>query len=493
MRSGTWVQRAAWIAVFVPFVILALLRMPEGPRADADDYAQYLLHAQALADGRPYTDIGFIPSRLAPFGGPSARPPGLPLILAPVVAAGGTRSPMIPLLSIGLSLAFLVFAVRTFRDREPRELTMVVGLLSGIQPEMLHFAPQPLSDLPFAALVWAVIMLCDTEDSWSARTLILLSLAGAAAISVRLAGVALIPALAAYGLLHARRLGFRSLVPLLAWSATFWLITNFLPTTDAPGADVGSAWRSVFSMVPGIFRSYSTGVREALLYPFDSNVPDTVYHLIMAVLLCIGAASSIRAYWRSFVFLFTGVYVPMLFVIPVRDGRYLYPLIPVVILLVARGALVSLRWMRPSMPDDRRVRMVAIGAFAIAVLATWTAWQPVRPSGLASRPDSRALFAAMRPLAATGARVNSFKAHVITLETGVPAMSLLRGPPAAIIGELCAKRITHVIVGDFGIFPNETEQLRQTIATYPDRFREEYRNDSFSLWRFDERPSPTCG
>lgn len=494
MKPHRWTHRLLWVAVFAPFVVLALLRMPEGPREDADDYAHYLLHAQALAEGRPYTDIGFIPSRLSPYGGPTARPPGLPLILAPAVAVGGMRSPIIPLLSIGIALVFLMLAARAFRDREPLALAMTVGLLSGLQPEVLHFAPQPLSDLPFAALVWGVIVLCDTEETWSARTLLVLSLAGAAAISVRLAGVALIPALAAYAVLHARRIGLRSLVPLTTWCATFWLITSFLPTTNAPGSHGGAAGHSVLALASGVVRAYGLSVLDAQLYPFGSDGADGLYHLVTLALLGVGAVGAIRAYWRSFAALFTGAYVSMLFVIPVRDSRYLYPLIPVVLLLTARGALDTLRWLRPSMTEQRRSVMVAIGAVAVAIFAIWTAWQPVRPGGLANRLDSRRLFDVMRPLAATpGARVNTFKPHVVTLETGVPAMPILRGAPEAILGELCAQRITHVVVGDFGLFPKETGQMRHAIAAYPDQFREVYRNETFVLWRFGPRATPPCG
>jgi hypothetical protein len=53
-----------WAAALLPFLFLALWRLPDGPGIDADDYGQYLRHAQALAEGRSYSDIGYIWSRL---------------------------------------------------------------------------------------------------------------------------------------------------------------------------------------------------------------------------------------------------------------------------------------------------------------------------------------------------------------------------------------------------------------------------------------------
>ena len=73
----------------LPFVILAALHWSYAPLITAGDYAQYLLHADALAHGRAYADIGYIYSPLAPFIGPRVQPPGLPLTILPIVAVGG--------------------------------------------------------------------------------------------------------------------------------------------------------------------------------------------------------------------------------------------------------------------------------------------------------------------------------------------------------------------------------------------------------------------
>jgi hypothetical protein len=490
MNSSENARRWAWLAVFLPFVLLAALRIPEGPRVEEEDFAHYLLHAEAIAEGRAYTDIGFIPTQLSPYGGPTARPPGLPLILAPVVQAGGTDSPLLPLLSIGMALAFLIFAARAVGKREPALIAMAVGLLSGLQPEILHFAPEPLSDLPFAALVWAVILLCEAEEPWSGWRLLLVTPAGAAAISIRLAGVALIPAMAAYGVLHFRRQGLRTLVPVAVWCATFWLTTSLLPTTDAPMTSGAHGEPAAFAVLIGLAQTYGFGLLDALLYPFGIGVLDKIYHLVALALLGIGAVSAFRTYWRTFVGLFSGTYVAMLLVIPVRDLRYLYPLIPVVIFLTVHGLLVTLRRLRPALTEQRRVLIVAVAAVTVGMLASWTQWKPVRAGGVAAHADARALFEVLRPLAASpGTRLNTFKPHVVTLETGVPAMPILQAAPDRIVGEFCARRITHVVVGSLGLFDKETEQMRRAIAEFPAMFREVFRNASFGLWRFES----ACG
>lgn len=55
----------------------------------ADDWAQYIMHARALAQGQAYSDIGYVWSIYAPLIGPPAYPPGTAFVLAPAFVAFG--------------------------------------------------------------------------------------------------------------------------------------------------------------------------------------------------------------------------------------------------------------------------------------------------------------------------------------------------------------------------------------------------------------------
>ncbi|MFN8580271.1 MAG: hypothetical protein U0163_04745 [Gemmatimonadaceae bacterium] len=61
-----------YLAALVPFIALAVHQWNFLPRLSDGDYAQYILHAKALAEGRRYTDTGYI---FTPFSFLSARPP----------------------------------------------------------------------------------------------------------------------------------------------------------------------------------------------------------------------------------------------------------------------------------------------------------------------------------------------------------------------------------------------------------------------------------
>src|SRR6185369_8314830 len=78
--SRTWL----WVLAMLPFAVLALIRAADGPALTDDDSAQYLMHARALAHGKPYTSIPYIFSPMNRWIGPKAAPPGLPFLLAAV-------------------------------------------------------------------------------------------------------------------------------------------------------------------------------------------------------------------------------------------------------------------------------------------------------------------------------------------------------------------------------------------------------------------------
>ena len=63
-----------------------------GPLAEFGDWAQYMLHADALRHGRSYGDIGYIFTSRNPFIGPPVQPPGLPAVLVPLLALTDGRA-----------------------------------------------------------------------------------------------------------------------------------------------------------------------------------------------------------------------------------------------------------------------------------------------------------------------------------------------------------------------------------------------------------------
>lgn len=485
-RSSTVRSALCWALVLATFSLLALLRMPEGPRVNEEDYAHYLLHAQAIVEGRSYTDIGFISTPLNPYIGPVAMPPGLPMILAPLVAIGGTDSALIAAVALLSTLAFLTLVGRYFTQREGWPLAMTVALASGLQPDILHFATQALSDLPFCAFVWGVLVLCEREETWSWRRLTALTILGSVAISIRLAGVALIPAITAYGVLHWRTQRWRPLLPLVAWVAVFEFTRAVIPTTTALLPSVGLSSSSMLDVIGSFVRAYGYGIREIFLYPTGHATADKAYHLVALGLAGVGILSASRAYWRTFLGLFAFSYVAMLLLIPVSTSRYLYPLAPIIVFLALRGTIEVLRGVRPL--AERATAITAAMAGVVMLLATAATWTRPSPRGFATIPSVQALLHEIERLPPSSEpRVMTFRARIVALETGIPAMALVKGEPAVILRELCRQRISYVVTGAAGTGSDELPFVERMVEAYSTAFEPTYRNADFTLWRFDRR------
>src|SRR5688500_12534742 len=87
---------------------LAAYHGRERPPITAGDYAHYLLHAKALVENRPYSETGYIFTSANPHIGPVTLPPGVPLVIAPIVALDGVNSPWLRVAMVGTLCAFLL-------------------------------------------------------------------------------------------------------------------------------------------------------------------------------------------------------------------------------------------------------------------------------------------------------------------------------------------------------------------------------------------------
>jgi hypothetical protein len=80
-----------------------------------------------------------------------------------------------------------------------------------------------------------------------------------------------------------------------------------------------------------------------------------------------------------------------------------------------------------------------------------------------------------------------FNPRLLTLETGVPAMSTFCAQPDVILDELRRHGITHVVLGAPVADRRETD-VRATVASRPSEFTPEFRNPTFTVYRFVPAP-----
>jgi hypothetical protein len=490
MRESAGETRPTWLwaACFLPFLLLVVARWRLDAALTEGDYAQYYLHATALLQGRPYGDIGYIYTQYNQWLGPPTQPPGLPLTLLPIFAVFGPNAVAIKLLIVISGLLLLCLAGLRIARSEGRLAGAAVVMIVGVALESMSATSSAISDLGFSALTWGLFLAADRPGAWSVKRIALVTLLGLGAMSYRTAGAALIPAMLLFAVM--RREGWRPLVPVLIWVLMGALVVLELRVgTTVMSALPTSMAGILFSLKASVNVYAVRGSFEAILYPFPWRQANIVYHVVAFPVLAWGLARLLWRERRTLMVAFFVAYMAMLFVVPVREDRYLWPVLPIYALGFFEGlrALLALRSHRDARDGDR-VAFASSAALAIAAMCV-VLMRPPRET-LFQHPEVRALFTRIAALPRSPApRVVFANPHVLTWYTGVTAMPTLDATTNEAMAELRRARITHVVVGDLGIAPKLDSVLRRAVADSAQAFVPVYRDSLFTLLAL--RPADT--
>jgi hypothetical protein len=475
-----------WLLIaLLPYAAVSIVRWTEPPAATDGDYAHYLLHAQALAEGRPYTDIGYIYTARS-LVGPRAQPPGWPIVLAPFVAVFGTHSAVFKFLVALLVGALGVISGYYFVRRREFVQGIAVAAVAPLALTTDWATGSALSDPLFCVLVWLVILIADREGPIGWRRGVMLALLTAAAISVRVVGVALVPAVLWYGLRRDPKERARVIVPMMALmviGAAFMLQhLEWVPFLDRPLSFFSS------STLRTTARAYRGALLSGTLYPLASNGANDAYHVLVVIPLLIGAWHFLRTMLRTCLGSFVLFYGTLLVLSPLAESRYAWPLVPLMTAWICAGVL----WLIGRLPSGSRATVVRATAAVAVVLVTSAAMRlALRPTrySLTGDPDTEALFQWVSATSDTAQmRVVFTNPRVLTLDTGVPAMGIPFGSPEEIIAEFQQKRITHVVVPLRHATIRVERALARIVADRPSQFAPAFANGTHDVRRFIAGP-----
>ncbi|MEZ4414464.1 MAG: hypothetical protein R3E10_01795 [Gemmatimonadota bacterium] len=496
--GGLALARRIGVLALVLLLVFGLRDATLGPDAKADDYAQYLLHARALVEGRPYADTGYLFSPLQWGVGPPVQSPGYPLTVAPAFALLGEQAWIPDALSLLGAIAFVLLGGLYFGRIDPVSgaLSMMVTAVALVQ---VHAIATPGPDLIFCALLWAVAWIADREGRWSWGRTTLLALLAVMAVLYRIAALPLVPAFLAFGLLNWREQGVKPWLAGVATGGAFaWVFLIFgASRVPAPPQYVLDALRTARSRAPepketgpafvGLSENLSLYTRSAFeleAYPFPWKRLNQAYHLAASLPIAVGAGRWGMRRWRSFGVLLMFAYVCMLLLLSLRTDRYLWPVAPVIAFGLAAGTRALLGW---AMQRAERARTgVVVLVMALAALTLGRVVRDPGPVPIRENADVAAMFAAVRREAgARSVRVAFYKARTLTWEVGVPAAPLAGSRvDEAVFQELAALDLTHVIVGSLdGEAHLAVEQWQRLVVEYPERFQLVERSGDFALYR----------
>jgi hypothetical protein len=286
----------------------------------------------------------------------------------------------------------------------------------------------------------------------------MMAIAGAIAFSIRMAALALLPAIALMAVMRPRREWIGLSLVALVWVVAAALVMFGLPTSTALAAETARGGSRLLSDFFYNARVIQRAVLESFLYPFPSNLANDVLHVVLVLVALAGAWKLLREGPRRFAWLFVASYVFMLVILPTRATRYWWPLVPLQIMATLEGLALLARSVRGMPRWTPSVVATLLGLTGIIRGA-----QPP-PTPFAQREDVNAVVDAIHQAVRPDEkpRVVIFSPRLFTWHTRVPAMGYFSATPDRVLAELRDKRINFLVAGTLGeevLFDNSIDRV----------------------------------
>lgn len=197
LRRHIW----GWIAV-VAMTVTYVVTLTPGHLFGLDDFAAYVMHAENLVNGHPYTDIRYVPNPDALWMAPSrGYPPVYPLILAPVYKLRGFDLRAMKIVTVLCFGVFLVSFVLFLGNQIPAWAVSAAILLLSFNLVFWEQRDYLLSEFPYLMFSFGALLVARRiyeeldPRAWCFGAAILLSLLLYGAYGTRTIGIVLLPAL----------------------------------------------------------------------------------------------------------------------------------------------------------------------------------------------------------------------------------------------------------------------------------------------------------
>lgn len=336
-----------------------------------DDFAAYIMQAKSILAGNMdefVTANTFTVTQSSHQIGPAAYPWGFPLILTPVYALIGLNPLALKLPGLLTYLGFLlVFFFLTKRRFTLTESLLAVSLFA-LNPELLRFLDNIVSDIPFLFFSTLAILIADiyAHETQEKRRLKLAAITGAAifaAFFVRTQGLILLGSLLLFqGICflgqskRRRQLMFDSLIIMAAFGI-LWGFTSLI----FPGGQT-----SYLMLYAGFSIDTLTGNIVAYSQSFEaffSTLPgQPLFFSLFVALFFLGLIDRFKA--DLLFVLYAALYLIVLWTWPEWQGyRFLFPILPFFIYFAIQGIRVTLRII-----SKKQKAILQKGAFAFLLL-----------------------------------------------------------------------------------------------------------------------------
>ncbi|MGV6816684.1 MAG: hypothetical protein ACWA44_05365 [Thiotrichales bacterium] len=384
--------RVIWIVLLFIALFLAL-SLSSTQRWDGDGEL-YILNALNILSQETYSETNY-KVNLDSAIHPAAYPPGLPLILAPVIDVFGISYPAIKL---SLVICYIVMLTIVMKITEPFletpwRLFILVAL--GLNPFIFGFKNYVFSEFPFMVFVYLALYTFDRmkisleSNAAFPRSFLWASVSGlsiAAAYETRSIGIVLFATVGSYTLFYLPRFRLYGFSVLLIGLASAVLITRLFP------ADVGTyasyfEFESIQDVVKIAYSiahagwSYLGALADLLgrsSYPITHWRNTLITIVAFAVIALAVVGFLIRLHKEITIYeIFAMIFMATLFVYPIyiEPQRYILPVFPLFIIYAVVAVTHAPRWYR----EFFRYRGVALVAAFVLLYSSQYFLGPRKP------------------------------------------------------------------------------------------------------------------
>jgi len=499
--GGAWfpiLLLVAGIALFYGFTLR------EG-HAWGDDFAQYLLHAGSIAEGRNYNDIHFIRNPLH-FIAPQAYPPLVPLVLAPVYHLFGLDLTAMKLAQLACYCLSLLVIGRLFGRNLSTVCVLAVLALLAFNPYVWNQKDTVQSEYLYLLFSFLGLLLMLWHYNRGTAGIIpgiglLLGVTMYLAYGTREIGVVLPLTLVGYEIVALRRITGTALVAVAVFLVLALLQKNIMTAAPihpelheqlaalAAGEGMKEAVHiSIIRFDPSHIARQVLRYAESIKDYWSGDYLASWIVAILATLLAI--AGFARRVWQNFSVLeiYTAGYLAVIFLFAGFQGmRYLLPVFPLYLFYAFAGMQFSATFL------GRRIALVLF-AFVLACAGIVYLHEyrkqdfSVIVNGI-STPDALAMFDYINNTAGPQDIIVFRKPRVMALITGRD--SSVYPPnynPPLLLRYLDVLGADYVVTGRFEM---DDRTLKPVIAEYPDRFTPVFNSGDFTVYTYRSAKVPS--
>ncbi len=312
-----------------------------------DDFAQYLIQAKNIIEGKPQTSNHLLFDENSGRFAVKAYPVGFPLMLSPAVAISDICiQPLLILESIFL-IALAILCFYYFKKHFPAALSFLLVVFFAYHVESLNLKAQILSEIPFTLALFSIFLLLKSGRK-EFKFWILCATLCAVLASIRIVGFLIIPSVGAFLLYNYilrknsdeypnfSRLKIFSTIAFLS-IALFLFLNSFLFNIDLK--DFGGFYQDVLVKHPfNLIKNLDIYIQQT---GFAFRIPVLHFSWWGFFCICVILLGFIRTFLHKnsaaewfFVF-----YILLLGLYPYTSGgfRFLFPIFPLLIVYFVEG------------------------------------------------------------------------------------------------------------------------------------------------------------